>query len=173
MLRGAVGAAPIGTVLEAVRGVDPYGVVSGYRTMGSLIADSVRDRRAVLVLMATFSTASVLLGCIGIFGITAHGVRSRMRELGIRIAMGASGQTIVRHVMLGGLRSTVVGVAIGLGLALLLTRYLESFLYEVASIDAVVVATAAGLALGVSCLATWLPARRAALADPVTALHAD
>ena len=160
-------------IREAVREVDPYAVVSGFNTMNGLIDDSIGDRRAILILMTAFTMTALLLGIIGIYGITAHGVRSRSRELSIRMALGATHADVVRQVVASGMKVAVVGALGGLGLALALARWIESFLYEVASTDARVAASAVLLGLAVSMLATWIPARRAAAADPVEALTAE
>jgi len=160
-------------VREAVHGVDPYAVVSGYNTMNGLIADSIGERRAILILMTAFTATAMLLGIIGIYGITAHGVRSRSRELSIRMALGATHADVVRQVLSSGMKIATIGALGGLALALAVARWVESFLYEVASTDAWVAASAVFLGLAVSLLATWIPARRAAAADPAQALAAE
>ena len=153
--------------------MDSASVVSGYSSMPRLIAASVSDRRAVLILMSAFTAAAVVLGTLGIYGITAHGVRNRSRELSIRVALGASDRDIVAEVLAGGLKVATMGALVGMALALTLARWIQSFLYEVASTDPWVVVSALTLALAVSVTATWFPARRAASADPVDALAAE
>ena len=135
MVRAEPRAAALATVRDAVRAVDSAGVVSDYTTMQRLIADSVSDRRAVLILMSAFTAAALILGTIGIYGITAHGVRGRSRELSIRIALGASDKDIVTEVLAGGFKVAALGALAGMALALALARWIQSFLYEVAGTD--------------------------------------
>lgn len=173
VVRARAGAASLEAVRRAVRDADTAGLVAGYRPMRELIASSVSDRRAVLILMSAFAAAAFLLGTIGIYGITAHGVRSRSRELSIRIALGASAARVSSQVLAGGALVALGGATAGLLVALGLARFIDSFLYEVESNDPWVVASAVALALAVSVTATWLPALRAASADPRKALAAE
>lgn len=173
MVRGEPDAAALTTVREAVRAAAPDGVVSGYAMMQQLVANSVSDRRAILILMSTFTAAAVFLATIGIYGITAHGVRARSRELSIRVALGASDTDITTEVLAGGFKVASAGALAGLAAALIVARWIDSFLYEVAGTDPWVVVSAPVMVLAVSVAATWLPARRAAAADPVGALGTE
>jgi len=117
--------------------------------------------------------AAVLLAALGIYGVISYSVAQRTRELGIRLALGARQSAIVQLVLGQGFALTLTGVVIGLAAAFWLTRAISGLLFGVAAADP---ATFAGVAvglLGIACLASYLPARRAALVDPVVAMRAE
>jgi putative ABC transport system permease protein len=163
-------AAPI---REAVRSIDPAQPVADVRTMDEYLGHAVARRRFTLQLLAGFAGLALTLTAIGLYGTAAYGVAQRTRELGIRIALGASD----RAVLWGELRRALVviaaGVGAGIAASLAFGRVLASQLYEVSSTDPLVFAAIAlGLA-AVGALASYLPARRATRVDPMVAIRAD
>jgi len=126
-----------------------------------------------------FARMSVVLGalalglaCIGLYGILSYAIVRRTREIGVRMALGARSADVVRMVM-GELRSVVLGALLGLGLAFALTRYLESLLFGLSSNDPITFGLATLLLFGVAALSAYIPARRASNVDPVVALRFD
>ncbi len=127
--------------------------------------------RFAVTLFAVFASAALLLAAVGVYGVMSYLVRRRTHEFGVRSALGASPRALVRSVIGGALRLTLGGVAIGLAGAWLLTKSMASLLFEVSATDP---ATFAGIALlltAIGVVASALPARRAARADPLVALR--
>jgi ABC-type antimicrobial peptide transport system permease subunit len=108
-----------------------------------------------------------------LYGIVAYLVGQRTREIGVRMALGASHRDVLRLVVVDGMRPVVIGMAIGLVLAVAVTRLLMSFLLGVSPLDTVTFVAGAALLTAVALTASWLPARRAATTDPVRALRAE
>jgi predicted permease len=158
-------------VREAVRSIDSEQAVADLRTMDEWVAQSLVIRRTPTVLLALFGAVALLLAAIGIYGMLAFGVAQRERELGIRQALGADRRDIVSLVVGQGLRTTTVGLAIGLVAAVALTRYLSAMLFEVGTRDVSVFLAVTGLLLAVALAACYLPARRASAVDPIAALR--
>jgi putative ABC transport system permease protein len=158
-------------VRSAVWGIDPELPVTDVRTIDQWVGRSLQTRRAPMVLLAVFGAVALALAAIGIYGVLAFGVAQRVREFGIRQALGADPRDILRLVLSQGLRTAAVGVAVGLGASLLLARYLESQLYGVAAHDAQVLAGVSGLLLLVAAAACYIPARRATRIHPMVALR--
>lgn len=162
-----------GVVRAAVQGQDPSALVEGIQSMDDAIAGSLADQRVILILLSAFALAAVLLGSIGIFGVVAYSVRQRTKEIGIRMALGASQGVVLRDVLKDGLTMGVVGITLGVGMALALSHIIERFVFEVSGSDPTVLAGAAALGLAVVLLASLGPARVAGRADPVRALAAE
>jgi predicted permease len=160
-------------VERAVWSVDPTMPVQEIRSMQQVLHDWPADRRFYMMVLASFAGLALVLAALGIYGVLAYLVTLRTRELGIRVALGASSREVLRLVVGHGLRMTGLGVAIGLAGALLLTRLMQSLVFGVSTSDpvtfAAVVATLAGTAL----LASYLPAHRAAKVDPMQALRTE
>jgi len=121
----------IAAVREAIRGVDPEQGVMDTSTMEQRIADSVAQPRLQTTLLGAFGVLALMLACIGIYGVLSYAVSQRVREIGVRLALGATPGAILRQVLSGGLGLAALGLIIGLGSALILTRYMESLLYSV------------------------------------------
>jgi predicted permease len=155
------------TVLE----VDPSQPVANLRTMEEAIAGSMAERRFVLQLLGGFAGAALLLAAIGLYGVIAFAVSQRTREIGIRLALGASRRHVVQLVLSSGMKLVLIGIALGGAAALGLTGLLGKLLYGVEPTDPATFAGVALLLLLVSLLASWLPARRAARTDPMEALR--
>jgi putative ABC transport system permease protein len=159
------------TVEAAVRGVDPAISLRGKPSV--IQAGLPPVRRFVTSLLSGFAVAALLLAATGLYGIIAYGVVQRTREVGIRIALGASPRSIVRLVLRDGARYALGGAVVGLFGAFAATRLLRSMLFETNVTDPVTLA-AVPLVLGIVALAaSYLPARRAARTDPLVAIRAD
>jgi putative ABC transport system permease protein len=117
--------------------------------------------------------AALLLSAVGLYAVVSQSVGQRTKELGVRIALGATTSDLRHLVLRDGVALSVAGSAIGLGAALVLSRYIESRLYGIQARDALVYAAAAAILAAVALVAGWLPARRASRVDPVAALRAE
>lgn len=144
-----------------------------YPTFDDIRAAAVSQPRFTVLLMGVFSLIALLLAAIGIYGVVAFGVTRRVREIGVRMALGARGGEVVALLLRQGGVMVAVGLAVGAAGALVLSRFLAALLYEVQPTDPLTyVSVVAGFAV-VAAVATWIPARRAARIDPVRALKAD
>jgi putative ABC transport system permease protein len=141
------------------------------RTMNEWMSRSLQSRRASMVLLAAFGAVALLMAAIGIYGVLAFGVTQRVREFGIRTALGADRQSILRLVVGQGLRTAGAGITAGVAGALVLTRFIRSLVFGVSPSDPWVIAGAAGLLLAVALVASYLPARRATRVNPMIALR--
>jgi putative ABC transport system permease protein len=162
-----------GPARSAVFAMDPNQPVAGVRTMDDVIAASVSNRRFQMFLMAVFSVLAVTLAVVGLYAVVAYSVAERIQEMGVRLALGARPMDLLGLVLKDGLKLVTAGVAIGIGAALALTRFLGSLLFGVDARDtATFVAVAVVLLLAglVGCL---IPARRAMRVDPATALRSE
>ncbi|HJU89296.1 MAG TPA: ABC transporter permease [Gemmatimonadaceae bacterium] len=157
----------------AVRSIDSDQPVSKVRPMGELLDSATARERFQLVLLSIFAGAALLLATLGIYGVMAYAVALRTREIGIRIALGAAPRGVLSLVVRQGLRLTAAGVLIGALLALGASRLMSGMLFGVSPTDPVVFGSIALMLVLVAALATYLPARRAARVDPVTALRAE
>ena len=127
----------------------------------------------VLLLLGVFAVAAVLLTAIGMYGTIAYWVLQRTREVGIRRALGAPTGNIVLIVIGRGLGLTSAGLAVGIVGAIVLTRFIQSFLFHVSPTDPLTLVTVGLLTLAISLVATLIPARRAVRVDPMEALRMD
>jgi putative ABC transport system permease protein len=130
-------------------------------------------RRASSLLISGFAALALLLACIGIYGMMAYAVTQRIPEIGVRMALGAQREQVLRMMLFRGLRLAAVGAAIGLAGAFASTRLLASLLFEVSAMNPLVFALATGLLLAVAVFASYLPARRAAAIDPMRVLRTE
>ena len=137
------------------------------------MSDSVARPRLQTALLGTFGVLALVLACIGIYGVLAYAVAQRMREMGIRAAVGAAPEALLREVLGGGLRLAGLGVVIGTTAALALTRYLQTLLYAVQPTDPSVFTGAIAILLTISAFACYVPARRAARVDPLIVLREE
>jgi ABC-type antimicrobial peptide transport system permease subunit len=151
--------------------LDPALPMLGVKTVETRIAETHYLDRLFAWLSGAFGLLATLLASVGLYGVTAFAVARRTREIGIRIALGATPKSVLRMVMREVLALTTAGAAVGLALALLLSRYIESQLHELHARDPLVVAAATAAIIAVSALAGYLPARRAARIDPLRALR--
>jgi predicted permease len=154
----------------AVRDVDPEQPIESIMTMTSRLSAVVAEPRFRSMLIAVFSLLALSLAAIGIYGVLAYGVTARTRELGIRIALGATPGGVVRLVLGGSALLTIPGLLVGLATSLGVTRVLSSFLFEVRPSDPLTFVTASALLLVVALCAAYVPARRAGRIDPLIAM---
>jgi putative ABC transport system permease protein len=155
----------------AVWALDPQLAVAQVRTMDQVITESTTSRRFNLFLLAGFAFLALVLSAIGIYGVIAYSVVRRMHEIGIRMALGASGRDVMRLVIGRGLLLLGIGIVIGIGGALALTRSLAIFLYDIRPADPLTFAGVIVILSSVALLASYIPARRATRVDPMIALR--
>jgi ABC-type antimicrobial peptide transport system permease subunit len=160
-------------VRSAVGELDPDLAVSAPRTMDAILSRSIAQPRFYALVVALFSALALVLCALGVYGVIAFGVRRRSREIGIRMAVGAGGARILRLVLREALLMGAVGVALGLGLALAVSRLLSGLLYHVRPVDPAVYALVATAVLAIAVLAAVLPARRATRVDPMSILRTE
>ena len=129
--------------------------------------------RMILMLIVSFTSAAVALGAIGVYGIMGHTVKERGKEIGIRVALGATQATVLREVLVDGLKIAGAGSAVGIGLSLLFARLLESFVFEVGTADPFVFSAAVVVSLCVALVAVVVPTRRAGAVDPTVTLRTE
>jgi ABC-type antimicrobial peptide transport system permease subunit len=157
----------------ALRDLDPDVPMFAVRSMDQIVSTAMAQPRLYTVLIVCFAGTAMLLAAIGLYGVLAYAVGQRTREIGIRLALGAHRGEVLRMVLAQAGRLSVIGVAAGLVAAGLVSRVLRAQLYEIEPTDIrTYVAVGAGLLI-VGLLASWLPARRAARIDPMTALRQD
>ncbi len=158
---------------EAIARVDHNQPVGRIRTMNEVIGETVAQPRFRAELVGAFAGVALVLAAVGIFGLIAFSVSQRMREFGIRSALGAQTSDLLRMVIAGGLRITALGVAIGMLAAAALTRSLGSLLFGVKPLDPLTFLAAPGVLAFVALIACIAPAMRAARVDPAVALRQD
>ena len=151
--------------------LDPQMPATAVRTMEEIADNAVKQRRFALVLLSLFAGLAVLLASIGLYGVLAYNTQQRTGELGIRMALGASGTAIVRLVLAQGLKPALAGILIGLAGGAAATRLLESMLFDVKPSDPQVLAGVVIVIATVSAAASLLPAWRATRIDPAVALR--
>lgn len=161
----------LANIRDAVRAVDPALPLYAMRPMDDVIGGTIVPRRVNTVLIGTFAMLALCLAVIGVYGVLAYSVTQRTRELGIRMAVGAQRGGILALVVRQGLVLVGLGTAIGIGAALLTTRYLESMLYGVTPRDPATIVLVASLFAVAAVLASYVPARRASAIDPIVALR--
>jgi putative ABC transport system permease protein len=145
--------------------------VAHIRSMRQVVGESTARNDFYMTLLTIFAGVALLLAAIGVYGLMAYSVQQRTQEIGVRMALGASPQQVRRMVVVQGMQLALVGVVIGVGSALGLTRLMSSLLYGVKPWDPITIALVAVLLSGVTLLATYLPARRASRVDPMVALR--
>jgi putative ABC transport system permease protein len=164
-------AAIASAVRREILKLDPEQPISNVRTMDKVLSDSLMLRRVSMLLLTVFASLALTLATVGIYGLTAYSVSRRTHEIGLRVALGASQSQILRLVVGRGLVTSLIGAAIGVGAALMLTRGLSGMLYGVTTTDALVFAGVPLLLIAVSALASYVPARKATRIDPLAALR--
>jgi putative ABC transport system permease protein len=159
-------------IKRAVAELDPLQPVADIRTLTSTVDASLLDRRLAMTLVAGFAGAALILAAVGLYGLMAHMVSQRTREIGIRLALGAQTRQVRWMVIRRGAILAAAGLLAGLVGAYAGRRVLETQLYQVSPTDITTLAGAAAVLLLVALLASYIPARRAVSIDPVEALRA-
>jgi len=160
-------------VREVIRRMDPSLAVAQVQTVDAIKSSAVAQPRFTVVLMGAFSLVAIVLAMMGIYGVISYGVSQRRQEIGIRMALGAQQREVVSLMLKRGLTMVGIGLGIGVLVALWMTRFIESLLYNVDAQDpATFVSVAVGFAF-VAWLATYIPSRRAAGVNPIRALKAE
>jgi predicted permease len=163
----------ISAVHGVVADVDPNQPLHNVMTMEQRLANTTTSPRLSASLLGGFAAVALLLAVVGIYGVMSYAVTQRRREIGVRLALGAQKRDVLGLIIHGGLRLTLLGVAIGLVGAFALTRYLSILLYSVKATDPVTFLGVALALTGVALVACWLPARRASRVDPMVALRTE
>jgi putative ABC transport system permease protein len=158
-------------IRAAVRELDPDQPITSLTTFDDVLARSVAPRRLALLLVGGFALVTLALAVIGIYGLISYATSQRTREIGVQIALGAGRRTVLSAVLRQGLALTAAGLAIGAALALAMGRVIAAYLYGVSPRDPATFLAAGALLTAVALAACYLPARRAARVDPVTALR--
>jgi predicted permease len=166
-------AALLDTLRRALADVDAAVPITAVRTLRQQATLNLTDERMAMTIGLVLGGAALLLAAVGLYGSMSYAVGQRTRELGVRIALGATARDIRRLVLRQALASSIAGTLLGAALALWLARSLESRLFGVKPADVPTLLGSAALLAAVALVASWMPARRAARVDPVTALHVE
>jgi putative ABC transport system permease protein len=159
------------SVRAVIRQVEPQAAIARVQTMDQIVSGSVAARRFTTVLIAAFATVALLLAGLGIYGLIAYSVSQRVFEIGLRLALGATPTSVARQILGEGLRTAMIGGAVGVVVALGTARFLRSMFVDVSVTDPVTVAGVTALLMLVATAASWLPARRASAVDPLEAMR--
>jgi predicted permease len=160
-------------IKKELRGIDPDLPMYSVRTMDDRVQESLARRRFSMLLLGIFAGVALVLATIGIYGVMAYLVNQGTREIGIRMAIGATQREIVRLVVFQGMTLAVAGVSIGLAAAFVFARLMRSLLFGISAADPLTFAGISLLLTFVALLATYIPARRAARIDPILCLRAE
>ena len=164
-------AAAMPSIREAVRQIDPSLPLGDVMTMEQVKDQSVLWAKQPTWVVGAFAAVAALMAALGLYGVLAHAVTQQRREIGIRMAVGASSGNVLAHIFRGAFSMLFVGLAVGLAGAFVLTRILKSLLFQVSALDPGALTVACVLMAFVGILAAWIPASRAARVDPMTVLR--
>jgi putative ABC transport system permease protein len=160
-------------VRELVRQVAPEAPVYREFTMEFLARRSMVELSFTMLTLGVISALAMILGALGLYGVLSYVVAERTREIGVRMALGATAGAVRRLVVLEGAKVVVIGAAVGIAAALASTRLLKTLLYEVSAVDPIVFVAMSGMMVGIGMLASYLPARRASRVDPIESLRIE
>jgi putative ABC transport system permease protein len=158
-------------IRSAIWSVDKDQPIIRVATMDQLLAESAAERRFALILFQAFALVALVLAATGIYGVLSGSVTERTREIGVRLALGASRGDILALVVRQGMTLTGLGVVIGLSGALVASQAIVTMLFGISRLDPITYLSVIGLVMGVSVIACWVPARRATKVDPLVALR--
>jgi putative ABC transport system permease protein len=161
------------SIRDVVSSVDPSQPVFDARPMLERVHDTWGTQRLLSFLVSVFAGLALLLATIGLYGLLAYTTLKRVREIGIRVALGARPTQIRALILSHGMRLLAIGSVIGLVVAFALSRVLQSVLFEVKGIDPRIYIGVGLILFGATLLAAWIPARRASRVDPIVALHTE
>jgi putative ABC transport system permease protein len=167
------GAPIVSSVIAAVRSLDPALAVGDIRTMDEVVSRSLAERHLLMLLLAIFAGAALVLAAVGIYGVIAYSVTQRTQEIGIRMALGAQQRDVLRMVVAHALKLAAVGVVAGVAGALALTRLMAGLLFSTTPYDPTTFLSVAALLTAIAALASYVPGRRATRVDPVIALRSE
>lgn len=161
------------SIRHEIKAIDPTLSVANFRAMEHLVADAVSRPRFSSFLLGLFALTALALTIVGLYGVVAYTVSQRTRELGIRMALGAQRRNLLGLIVAQGMRPAVIGLIIGVAAAFGLSRFIAAQLFEIKPADPLTFIAVSILFTLVACFACWMPARRAARLDPVTALRCE
>jgi putative ABC transport system permease protein len=173
LVRGATGPVDVTAVRNAIRSVRPDVPVFSIRTGDQVVNGFTREPRFLLTLLGAFAALALVLGAVGIYGVTAHAVGARTREIGVRLALGARPATVLAEILRGALALATTGLALGLVAATVLTRFMQPMLYETSTTDPPSFIDVSVVNLLDAVAATFIPEKRAAGIEPLTALRSE
>jgi len=158
---------------QAVWSVNPNLPLASVQTLEEIQAGSMTETSFALVMLGIAAGVALLIGMVGVYGVVAYAAAQRTREIGVRMALGAPAGDVRKLFLRHGLRLTALGIASGIGIALMLTRAMSAFLFGVGPMDPITYAAVSALLAAMTLVATYLPAHRASRVDPVVALRAE
>jgi putative ABC transport system permease protein len=161
------------TLRGIVRSLDPQIALADVRTMDDVVSASLAGARFRTTLLGIFAVVALLLSAVGVYGVMSYSVEQRTQELGLRMALGATGADVLRLVAGQGMRLAVAGILVGLVAAFWMVRVLESLLFGISATDPVTFGAIAVLLAVIAALASYIPARRATKADPMVVLRSE
>jgi ABC-type antimicrobial peptide transport system permease subunit len=160
-------------IRELVRQIAPEAPVYREFTMSFLARRSMIQLSFTMLTLGVVSALALILGAVGLYGVLSYVVAQRTREIGVRMALGATAGVVRREVVSQGARVVLVGVAIGVAAAFASTRLLGTLLFGVKPVDPIVFSAMASMMIGMGVVASYMPARRASSVDPIEALRSD
>jgi putative ABC transport system permease protein len=160
-------------IQKAVWTVDAQQPIDAVRTLEAALGDSTAQPRFRALVLTAFGVSGLLLACVGVYGVAAYAANLRRREIGVRIALGARGDEVVRLLVRQSLRPVLIGIGGGLIVAAASAPSINAFLNQTATPDAATLAASAALLSLCALVATWLPARRSARVAPIEAMRVD
>ena len=160
-------------IRSVVAAMDKDVPVAGTTTLESYVTNAMAQTRFLLALISTFAVLAVVLASLGLYGVISYSARQRTREIGVRVALGASSRDVVRLILGQGMAVAGIGILLGLGGAIAATRVVKSYLVGVSAVDPITFVGVPVILLAVTAVASFLPARRASGIDPVTALREE
>jgi ABC-type antimicrobial peptide transport system permease subunit len=163
----------IGAARSALAGLDREAPLLVPRTMAEVAAASRAETRFLMTLFGIFAATALVLAAIGVYGVASQAARARTREVGIRLALGGTGRSIVRTLVVRGARFAAAGLAVGVAASFLTGRFLEALLFEVTPHDPLTFAVVVALIGGVAVAATFWPTWRSAQVDPASVLRSS
>jgi predicted permease len=161
------------SVITAVHAIDPEQPVLNIQTMDEVVEESLGQRPLAMLLLAAFASLALVLATVGIYSVLAYTVRQRVREIGIRLALGAPIKELLGMIVVEGLKPTLIGVGLGLVMAAALVRVMATLLFGVSQYDPGTFSVVALLMLAVGIIATLVPAYRATRVDPIVTLRSE
>jgi hypothetical protein len=160
-------------VRNAVKAIDPTIAVTEIAALDERVSRAMGPQRFRAAVTTALGVLALLLSAIGIYGVISHAVGRETRDIGVRLALGEERRRVRARILARALGATGAGVALGVGLSLVASRWLASFLIGVSALDPGAMGVAAALLLGVAALAAYVPARRASRVDPMIALRTE